>query len=279
MAGHNECCGCMVCVSQGNVGFLEEMGKFADVLPPGLTCVNPCTHSVSGSASLRIRQVNCMVSSTTQERMTIRINCEIMYRVIPSMAPTAYYSLSDPIEQIKSFVESGLRSELPEYSFEQLWTSKSSIAGRVQIALEQQLAHYGYEVVDLLLIEFYPPTDVIQAMNRQMTERYGRKAKSTRADIERLESIKEAEAQAEVKRLEGVGSAEMQKGLSAGIGSALALWNGGDKTSEVMALVLMENYMSMQESIVRARSGSKSVFVAGGMDSNGRGSVLTHRSV
>eukprot|EP00672_Neobodo_designis_P025099 CAMPEP_0174851374 /NCGR_PEP_ID=MMETSP1114-20130205/23160_1 /TAXON_ID=312471 /ORGANISM="Neobodo designis, Strain CCAP 1951/1" /LENGTH=276 /DNA_ID=CAMNT_0016085909 /DNA_START=40 /DNA_END=870 /DNA_ORIENTATION=+ len=276
MAGFDACGPC-VCVKQSHVGFLEEMGKFQDVLPPGLTFINPCTQSLKAAVSLRLHQTQCMVSSTTKERMTLRIACEIMYRVIPSMAPTAYYSLSDPKEQISSFVESALRAELPEYSFDELYASKQAIAGRVQCALEQMIQHYGYEVVDLLLVEFYPPQDVIMSMNRQMTERYNRMAQASAAEIVRIENIKRAEAEAEQKRLQGVGSAEMQKGLSAGMESALALWNDGDHSSEVMALMLTENYMSLQESISRAKAGHKTVFVAGGLESGG--SVLTHRTV
>jgi regulator of protease activity HflC (stomatin/prohibitin superfamily) len=273
----DSCC-CLVCVRQSNVGMLEEMGKFSTVIPPGMQCINCCTNSVKGVQTLKLQQATCRVSGQTSERMTLTVHVEIMYRAIPSMAHTAYYSMKHPEEQLTSFVENSLRGELSNHTFERLVLSKEEIANKVQAELEERLESLGFEVVDLLLIDFTPAADVIKAMEQQVIQRYNREANSTAADIRRIESIIAAEAAAEAKRLSGVGAAEMQKGLSQGIGTALQLWDAGDKSASVMAMVLMEHYFGMMEQIVKA-SSSRAVFSAGLIGQGGGGSTLTHRLV
>lgn len=243
---------CCACIGQGDAGIIEELGKFKDVIPPGLTTLNPCTQSVAGVVSLRLRTMQCVVHSTTSEKTSVAARVTIMYRAIPSLVHTAFYSLSDPEEQIKSFVENALRGELPSHTLDKLFVMKNEIAHKAMIDLAQRLNQYGFEVIDLLILEFDPARDVVAAMNQQTIQRYQREVAQVKGSITRMESIMEAEAEAEAKRLSGVGAAEMNKGVSGGLGSALQQFNAGDQSSAVMAMVLMEHYLAMMEEIAHA---------------------------
>jgi regulator of protease activity HflC (stomatin/prohibitin superfamily) len=247
---------CCVCVPQASVGIVEVLGKFDTVYPPGFTCINPFTTEVDGLVSLRLRTMKVEVSSITSEKSTVTAICAVMYRVIPSQVHVSYYSLNDPAPQIRSYVENSLRGQLPMHSMNELFALKSEIADRARAELAQQLPRYGYEVVDLLLQDFVPSYEVKAAITNTVTERYKRQANAHLAEMNRSVQIRHSEAEAECARLSGVGAAEMQKAQTAGLDVLLQKFYGGDQTSEMMAMILMQQYMDTLVEVEDAKGGN-----------------------
>ena len=86
------CC-CWACVPQATVGVVEALGKFDTIAPPGLLTINCCTKQVAGVVDLKIQLMKCSVHSITKEKTSINVMVNVIHRIIPSMAQTAYYSL------------------------------------------------------------------------------------------------------------------------------------------------------------------------------------------
>jgi regulator of protease activity HflC (stomatin/prohibitin superfamily) len=120
----SSCCG-WACVNQSNVGIVERFGEFADVLPPGCTFIG-CTQSLRGEVSLRERLMHVQTESATEDRVILTLKCVVMFHVIPSECHTAYYSLSS-LSQIKSFVESAMRSEMARVTYENIFLARQQI--------------------------------------------------------------------------------------------------------------------------------------------------------
>ena len=61
------CCGCCVCPSQESVAIIEQCGKFSRVAGPGCHVVfGICGHSVAGTLSLRVQQLDVSVETKTK---------------------------------------------------------------------------------------------------------------------------------------------------------------------------------------------------------------------
>lgn len=199
--------------------------------------------------------MTCTVRSRTAENTVVDVVIEIIYKVIPSQVHVAYYSMSDPRGQITSYCESSLRAQLPKHSMDNLFAMKSEIADCAKLELHSILTRYGYEVVDLLLVDIRPPPDVLSAMQRAVEERYGRMVARTKGEITRLEQIKKAEASAEETRLRGFGAAEMQKAVTSGVTAVATTLDEATTTEqkqEVLAMMLMQQYLDALDTVAKA---------------------------
>ena len=56
----------------------------------------------------------------------------MQYKVIEDKVPSAYYKLSDPIAQIRSYVYDVVRSSIPRLELDHVFSSKDDIANAVR---------------------------------------------------------------------------------------------------------------------------------------------------
>lgn len=89
----------------------------------------------------------------------------LQFRVIIEKAYDAYYRLTDPTNQIRSYVFDVIRSKVPKMSLDEVFSSKKDIAIDVRKQLEDVLKDYGYEIIDSLLTDVRPVDSVVQSMN------------------------------------------------------------------------------------------------------------------
>lgn len=234
------CCG-WACIQQSNVGIIERFGEFADVIPPGASYIGCCTHTLKGSMSLRTRLMYVSTQSATADRVMLELKTVVMYHVIPSECHTAYYSLSS-LDQIRSYVDNAMRGQIARCTYDAIFHSKEQISNEVRQMLRPELEHRGFEVDEILIKDIVVPRELRFASEQQLQNRYLYEANLHRAEANKIMVMKQAEAESEVKRLSGVGAAHMQMGVSAGFGDLVSRFQDGEQTSEIMAMILMQQY-------------------------------------
>jgi len=263
----SSCCG-YACVTQSNVGIVERFGEFSDVLPPGCTFIG-CFHDLKGEVSLRERIMHATTESATEDRVILTIKSTIMFHVIPSECHTAFYSLSS-LSQIRSYIESAMRSEMARVKYENIFVARQQIAQEVRNLVTPELSQRGFEVDEVLIREIIVPRDIRNASERQLEMRYIRQANRYKAEANKIEITTRAIAESEVKRLQGVGTANMQKGVAGGFGALMENIEGGENAevneSEMIAVILMQQYFDTLKKIgdMKLSSGGvHSVFTPG----------------
>src|ERR1700726_3801834 len=92
-------------VNTAQVAVITRFGKFLRVAEPGLNWKWPFIDSVSGRISLRVNQITLTMETKTKDNVFVTIPISVQNRVRPEKAFDAYYKLSDPAQQIKSYVE------------------------------------------------------------------------------------------------------------------------------------------------------------------------------
>ena len=92
-------------VSTAQVAVVTRFGKFLRTAEPGLNWKMPYFDSVAGLVSLRVNQISLTMETKTKDNVFVTIPISVQNRVRPEKVYDAYYKLSDPVAQIKSYVE------------------------------------------------------------------------------------------------------------------------------------------------------------------------------
>jgi regulator of protease activity HflC (stomatin/prohibitin superfamily) len=115
--------------------------------------------------SLRVNQITLTMETKTKDNVFVTIPISVQNRVRPEKVYDAYYKLSDPVAQIKSYVEQVILGHVPGMTLDEVFASQSSIAAAVKQELDADMATFGYEIVNVLVTDIVPDAKVKSAMN------------------------------------------------------------------------------------------------------------------
>jgi regulator of protease activity HflC (stomatin/prohibitin superfamily) len=239
-------------VNTAQVAVITRFGRFLRVAEPGLNWKWPMIDSVAGRISLRVNQITLTMETKTKDNVFVTIPISVQNRVRPEKAYDAYYKLSDPAQQIKSYVEQVILGHVPGMTLDEVFASQSGIAAAVKRELDADMAGFGYEIVNVLVTDIVPDAKVKSAMNDINAAQREQVAANARGEAEKILVVKKAEAEAESKALQGQGIANQRKAIIEGLQSSIEQFQkavGGASTSDVMQLVLITQYFDTIKSI------------------------------
>jgi len=239
-------------VNTAQVAVITRFGKFRRIAEPGLNWKWPIVDSVAGRISLRVNQITLTMETKTKDNVFVTIPISVQNRVCPEKAYDAYYKLSDPAQQIKSYVEQVILGHVPGMTLDEVFASQSGIAAAVKRELDADMAGFGYEIVNVLVTDIVPDAKVKSAMNDINAAQREQVAANARGEAEKILVVKKAEAEAESKALQGQGIANQRKAIIEGLQTSIEQFQkvvGGATTSDVMQLVLITQYFDTLKSI------------------------------
>lgn len=256
--------GCCVCIEQGQVGVVESFGKFDGVLPPGFATINPCSQEIKGTVALHTRMLTADVHTPTADQADVLVTVGVVFRAIPSKCHLAFYRLNSAGDTIRSFIIANLRPLIRSKTVDELYMERDALSNSIKGELETILGGYGYEVVDILVMEMKLVGRVRDAVTQQVVQRYARSIAEHEGQIKRIVQLAHSEANVEIDRLNGVGTAEarriissaFRRGVSEGHEHSEHHNNVGEETSEseVMAMMLLLQYYDMLSEIKRGKT-------------------------
>jgi len=239
-------------VNTAEVAVLTRFGKFLRVADPGLNWKRPFFDSVAGVVSLRVNQITITMETKTKDNVFVTIPISVQNRVRPEKVYDAYYKLSDPTAQIKSYVEQVILGHVPGMTLDEVFASQSSIAAAVKQELDTDMATFGFEIVNVLVTDIVPDEKVKSAMNDINAAQREQVAANARGEAEKILVVKKAEAEAESKALQGQGIANQRKAIIEGLQNSVEQFQKaveGATSKEVMQLVLVTQYFDTLKSI------------------------------
>jgi len=239
-------------VSTAQVAIITRFGKFLRVADPGLNWKMPYFDSVTGLVSLRVNQISLTMETKTKDNVFVTIPISVQNRVRPEKVYDAYYKLSDPVAQIKSYVEQVILGHVPSMTLDEVFASQSSIAAAVKQELDSDMAAFGYEIVNVLVTDIIPDAKVKSAMNDINAAQREQVAATARGEADKILVVKKAEAEAESKALQGQGIANQRKAIVEGLQSSIEQFQKaveGATSKDVMQLVLVTQYFDTLKSI------------------------------
>ncbi len=239
-------------VSTAQVAVLTRFGKFLRVAEAGLNWKAPFLESVSGIVSLRVNQIALTMETKTKDNVFVTIPISVQNRVRPERVYDAFYKLSDPVAQIKSYVEQVILGHVPSMTLDEVFASQSSIAAAVKQELDSDMAAFGYEIVNVLVTDIVPDAKVKSAMNDINAAQREQVAATARGEADKILVVKKAEAEAESKALQGQGIANQRKAIVEGLQNSIEQFQKaveGATSKDVMQLVLVTQYFDTLKSI------------------------------
>jgi regulator of protease activity HflC (stomatin/prohibitin superfamily) len=239
-------------ISTAQVAVITRFGKFLRVAEAGLNWKWPIIDAIAGRVSLRVNQINLTMETKTKDNVFVTIPISVQNRVRPDKVFDAFYKLSNPVEQIQSYVEQVILGHVPGMTLDEVFASQSGIAAAVKQELDADMAGFGYEIVNVLVTDIVPDAKVKSAMNDINAAQREQVAANARGEAEKILVVKKAEAEAESKALQGQGIANQRKAIIEGLQGSIEQFQrviGGVSTGEVMQLVLITQYFDTIKSI------------------------------
>jgi regulator of protease activity HflC (stomatin/prohibitin superfamily) len=239
-------------VNTAQVAIVQRFGRFLRIANPGLNWKWPFIDRVAGRVSLRVNQISLTMETKTRDNVFVTVPISVQSRVRPEGVYDAYYKLSNPVEQIRSYVEQVILGHVPGMTLDEVFASQSGIAAAVQREVGADMAGFGYEIVNVLVTDIVPDAKVKSAMNDINAAQREQVAANARGEAEKILVVKKAEAEAESMALEGRGIANQRKAIIEGLQSSIEQFQkvvGVTSATEVMQVVLITQYFDTIKSI------------------------------
>lgn len=197
----------------------------------------------------------------------MKVVVAVQYKVVEEKVPSAFYKLTDPTSQIRSYIYDVVRSSIPRMDIDQAFASKDDLANSVKAQLSNLMSDYGYEIIAALVIDIDPNNHVKAAMNEINASQRLREAAAEKAEAEKILQVKAAEAEADSKYLSGLGVARQRRAIVDGLRDTVNDFSSdvpGANAKDVMDLLLVTQYFDMIRDIGGKKAASSTLFLPHG---------------
>ncbi|NMA76465.1 MAG: SPFH domain-containing protein [Actinomycetales bacterium] len=234
---------------------VERFGKFKRVAQAGLNFKTPFIDSTTKPVSLRVQQLEVNIESKTKDNVFVNVPVAVQYRIREEQVIDAYYKLSNPEAQIRSYVFDTVRSALSSLELDEAFESKDDIARSVESTLSARMQEFGFNIINTLVQDISPDQRVRDSMNSINAAQRDRVAAQSLAEADKIKRVTQAEAEAESKRLQGEGVAAQRKAIALGIAEQYEMLRKVGIENSAEQLLLMTQYFDTMQDVARnARS-------------------------
>ena len=188
----------------------------------------------------------------TKDNVFVTIPISVQNKVRPDKVFDAFYKLSNPVEQIQSYVEQVILGHVPGMTLDEVFASQSGIAAAVKQELDADMAAFGYEIVNVLVTDIVPDAKVKSAMNDINAAQREQVAADARGEAEKSWWSRRPKPKPRARRCKGRASPIRGRRSSRDCRARSSSFRksiGGASTSEVMQLVLVTQYFDTIKSI------------------------------
>src|SRR5512134_593389 len=207
-------------VPQQSAWVVERLGKFHEVLQPGLNVIIPFFDRVAYRHSLKevpfdVPEQVCITKDNTQ----LAVDGIVYYQVTDPQR--ASYGTSDYLTAITQLAQTTLRSEVGKMELDQSLQSRDEINRQIVSVLDDAGRAWGIKVLRYEVKSLTPPESILRAMQQQITAEREKRALIAKSEGEKQQEINIAEGakQAAILKSEG----EKTAAINSAQGEATAL--------------------------------------------------------
>jgi regulator of protease activity HflC (stomatin/prohibitin superfamily) len=185
-------------------GIVEQLGKFKEVVDPGLRIIYPLFQSLR-TVDMREQVVDVPPQEViTKDNVVVSVDAVIYYE--PTDPQRLVYNVANFILAVTKLAQTNLRNVVGDLDLDAALTSRDQINLALREILDDATDKWGVRVVRVEIQRIDPPPDVMHAMHEQMKAERTRRAVVTEADGARSAAIARAEGekQAAILSAEGV---------------------------------------------------------------------------
>ena len=192
---------CVRIVPQAQAYVIERLGAYNGTWSVGMHFKVPFIDRVAKKVLLKEQVVDFAPQPViTKDNVTMRIDTVVYYQITD---PKLYaYGVDNPIMAIENLTATTLRNIIGDMELDSTLTSRETINTKMRATLDEATDPWGIKVNRVELKSIIPPTEIQNAMEKQMKAERERREAILRAEGEKKSSILRAEGHKESMILE-----------------------------------------------------------------------------
>jgi len=206
-------------VPQQHAWVVERLGKYHATLAPGLSFLMPFVDRVAYKHSLKEIPLDvppqvCITKDNTQ----LQVDGILYFQITDAMR--ASYGSSNYVTAITQLAQTTLRSVIGRMELDKTFEERDHINATVVNAIDESAANWGVKVLRYEIKDLTPPSEILHAMQAQITAERQKRALIAASEGRQQEQINIAtgEREAAIARSEG----EKQAAINRAQGEAAA---------------------------------------------------------
>jgi regulator of protease activity HflC (stomatin/prohibitin superfamily) len=218
-------------VPQQHAWVVERLGRYHRTLTPGLGLVIPFIDRVAYKHSLKevpldVPSQVCITKDNTQ----LQVDGIIYFQVTDPMR--ASYGASNYVVAITQLAQTLLRSVIGKMELDKTFEERDAINASVVSALDEAASNWGVKVLRYEIKDLTPPSEILRAMQAQITAEREKRALIAASEGRKQEQINIAtgEREASIARSEG----ERQAQINQAQGEAAAITTVANATADAI---------------------------------------------
>ncbi|MBN1695010.1 SPFH/Band 7/PHB domain protein [candidate division WOR-3 bacterium] len=228
-------------------GLIERLGKYQRTADSGLTIIFPIVEKMQ-KVDMREQVVDVPPQAViTKDNVAVDVDAVVYYEVTDPVKVT--YNVANFYLAATKLAQTNLRNLIGDLALDESLTSREVINTKLRQILDDATDKWGTKVTRVELQRIEPPSDVTEAMHRQMKAERDRRAMILEAEGAKKSAILKAEGQAEA--IKKVADADKYKKIAIAQGEADAIqsvYNAihkGNPTNDLIAIKYLEALQSI----------------------------------
>jgi regulator of protease activity HflC (stomatin/prohibitin superfamily) len=223
-------------------GLVERLGKYQRTLDSGLNIIVPVVEKVI-KIDMREQVVDVPPQSViTKDNVVVEVDAVIYYEITDPVKVT--YNVANFYMAATKLAQTNLRNLVGDLALDESLTSRETINTKLRQILDDATDKWGTRVSRVELQRIEPPSDVTEAMHRQMKAERERRAVILEAEGQKQSAILKAEGEA--MAIQKVADAQKYQKLTVALGESEAIQtvfgaiHKGNPTNDLIAIKYLE---------------------------------------